>query len=186
MPTYATSGNSWTSSSVVFCAPLLPVTIPTLKKDPIMDIVTELRTRLLTIAKAAACGTAHYNGTDAAIHDTNGKYIGGWSRTFRCTEIDSVVKNQTDSIWSKKNPTYSIEELATVPIEDLVNLGFFRWTKTSQLLLLPLWVWHYVKDGETLYSIMGETVIKNDMLSLDDRNGLVAYGFQHPQLVIQN
>lgn len=171
---------------MVFCAPLLPVTIPTLKKDPIMDIVTELRTRLLEIAKAAACGTAHYNGTDDAIYDKNENYIGGWSRTFRCTEIDRVVKNQTDVIGHKKNPTYSIEELATVPIEDLVNLGFFRWTKTNQLLLLPLWVWHYVKDGETLYSIMGETVIKNDMLSLDDRNGLVAYGFQHPQLVIQN
>jgi hypothetical protein len=149
-----------------------------------MDTVIELRSILLKLASIAAQGSAHDNGTVDQIYTEDGKYIGGWSLKFRCEEIDRVIKNHQAPL-REKRPTYSVEELAAVPIGELYSLGFKRWSNASQLLLIPLWAWHYVKNGEPLTSIGNERVLKNPEIDLDTRSGAVAYGFHHPQLVIE-
>lgn len=72
-------------------------------------------------------------------------------------------------------------ELAEIPVRDLFNLGFGNWD--GNILLLPLWAFELVQQGERLTCINGEVhEIGVDYIDTDTRGGCMAYGFVHEGL----
>jgi hypothetical protein len=69
------------------------------------------------------------------------------------------------------------EELKQLDADELWDLGFNKFN--DSLILIPLWAFNYIKDGEVLYCIDGCKNIKGqDDIDLDIRFGCIAYGFK--------
>lgn len=121
----------------------------------------KLRSMLLT--EAAAVGAYHW-GEEFSY------------RTIRCE-------------WNLKRPVWedveriSVQELQAMPFSQLKNFGFAPWGDNTKLLLIPLWAWNLIKDGEVLTSINKEDKTKGiDDIDLDHRFGNIAWGFMHPEI----
>ena len=73
--------------------------------------------------------------------------------------------------------TVTVAELQSVGIDDLSLMGFINYM--SVLLLIPLWAYNYIANGETLICIDGASVVKGvDHIDLEARSGCIAYGFK--------
>jgi hypothetical protein len=121
-----------------------------------MDKSTEtyLFSILKQIATRAAMGSAYKN----------------WSDDFARKDIKEVWQNKS----GKRQLT--IKELASVNRTTLWTLGFGNWD--GKIILIPLWVYNYIADGEELISINGKTnIVGKDDIDLDVRYGCIALGF---------
>jgi hypothetical protein len=126
-----------------------------------MDTRTFLARHLATIAAAAAEGAAY----------------GSWSDEFARKEVREVWRNQPTGFRKWLGKTVTIAALKEVPFEELSLLGFARWD--DNLVVLPLWAFHLIADGERLVCIDGSTAVKGtDETDLDTRGGCVAWGFR--------
>lgn len=127
---------------------------------------TLTRNRLSSILReiaAAACSGAAYTK---------------WSDDFARKEVSEVWKNEKASLRAKREFSFTVEELRQVDKDFLYSIGFANWD--DSLLLFPLWVFHYIADGETLLSINGKISVKGrDEIDLDHRGGALACGFKH-------
>lgn len=102
-----------------------------------------------------------------------------WSDEFSRKEIREVWRDDTAPLRHARNRRVRIDELVKVDRVTLVNLGFGSWD--GKLMLIPLWAFNYIADGEALKSIGGKTAVKGvDEIDLDVRFGCVAYGFDYP------
>lgn len=73
----------------------------------------------------------------------------------------------------------TIDEIKQLSREELYSFGFMRWS--DELLVIPLYLFNLIADGEELYCIDGSTEIKEaGKIDLDVRGGCIAFGFTHP------
>ena len=132
-----------------------------------LDTLKHARTSILTTAASAA-----------AFH-------GPWSDDFCIKEIKRVWNNTTSVLDKPIGEPLMAEDLREVSTDDLFSLGFGRWSGDSQLLLIPIWAWNFIADGQEVISINGETKVKGtDDIDLDHRGGYLAWGFSHEGLTI--
>jgi hypothetical protein len=113
-----------------------------------------LRSALLTVAMRAAMGAAYPT----------------WS--------DEFARKEVRDTWSDTSEQFTLMELARVPEGVLRNYGFSRWSEEDDLMLVPLWAFNRIADGEHLICIDGTNAIKGtDDVDLDVRGGCLAFGF---------
>jgi hypothetical protein len=123
-----------------------------------MNAVEMLSNTLLNLASRAAQGAAYAS----------------WR--------DDFARKEVAEVWQKPKCSLTITQIAEAPEADLLRLGFSRWSNDSDLLLIPLWAFNAVADGEQLTCINGETKIKGtDEIDLDVRFGCIAWGFSKPR-----
>lgn len=97
-----------------------------------------------------------------------------------------ITKKQIREVWLNTgreyvlaSPTLTVAEIATIDVADLRALGFGYWD--GDLMVIPLWAFNIVADGEMLTSINGRRAVKGkDKIDLDTRFGCIAYGFNKP------
>lgn len=113
---------------------------------------------LNSIASAAASGAAYQS----------------WPDDFARKEARDAWAG-IDRGWGQK---LTVKQLQTVRGPDRQKLGFSKWDDEGVLILIPLWAFNVIADGEELTSISGETKIKGqDEIDLDVRFGCIAWGF---------
>lgn len=70
----------------------------------------------------------------------------------------------------------TVKDLKKLSRKTLYANGFGNWN--DKLILIPLWMWNYIAEGEELTSIMGKACkTGSGWKDLDVRAGCVAYGF---------
>lgn len=100
-----------------------------------------------------------------------------WSDEFSRQEIREVWWDTPAPLRRLLGRTITISELREINKQILLNLGFRYWD--TSLICIPLWVYNYIRDGEVLISINGETKTKGqDEIDLDIRRGCIAFGFK--------
>lgn len=73
------------------------------------------------------------------------------------------------------NQRISIDGLRSADLEDLQLLGF---APLNDLLLIPLWVYNYIADGQPLVRVDGRTFNKRSgEQDLETKYGCIGYGF---------
>ena len=94
----------------------------------------------------------------------------GWSDEFCRSEIKRFIDE------AKAKPENQINPLDLTATE-LKSLGAMKWEDESSLMLLPLWLYHFIPDHVALVSIDGGVYVKRDgNIDLDIRFGCIAYG----------
>ena len=95
----------------------------------------------------------------------------------------AAARQRLNEIWhdipSKERPAYnqriSIDGLRSASIEDLLSLGFMP---LDDLMLIPLWVYNYIADGQTLVQVNGKQVQKRyGAQDMETKYGCIAFGF---------
>jgi hypothetical protein len=120
-----------------------------------------LSSALMELASAAASGAAYKN----------------WGDDFARKEIREVWENVGAPLRKKHSRKVTLSELQAANKLRLKDMGFLNWD--NDLVVIPLWAFNYVADGERLVSIFGETKTKGqDEIDLDTRFGCIAYGFR--------
>lgn len=75
----------------------------------------------------------------------------------------------------------TVADLSSIPVTDMFKLGFGNWD--GKIMLIPLWAFKLIADGEELVSIEGDTVVVGcGEIDTDTRFGCIAFGFHHPGL----
>lgn len=110
------------------------------------------------------------------------EYANSWGNEFSCkriTEFPEKIKKEKDF--------YPIDP-SVLTEEEMINLGFRKWSTEPQharhangsvkyMMLIPLYLRPYLKDGITMYSISGtEITYSAECSDNDHRCGLMAYG----------
>lgn len=107
---------------------------------------------------------------------------GHWDPAFATKNVAIQWENGYGSISrspldGESVPALSVKALRQIPYELLRGYGFRVWDETG-LVLIPLWCWHLIRNGEQLHSITGRPINKGDEgIDLDHRCGMTAYGF---------
>ena len=60
--------------------------------------------------------------------------------------------------------------------DQMINLGFKRWSKDTELMLIPLWLFKFLADDVNVECIDGTKVDKKSEMDNDNRLGCLAYG----------
>lgn len=126
-----------------------------MKQDNQVSTVEYLHNLQNVFASRAAQGAAYHS----------------WSDKFAREEVLEFWLNKEGARRLSKNDILSVNRT------QLWELGFGNWD--GKLILIPLWVYNYIADGEILTSISGEEKIKGqDNIDLDVRFGCIASGFK--------
>ena len=97
---------------------------------------------------------------------------------------DEYARRALRSAWGSEKSalaealsTVSVAQLQTLSEDERRILCFHNWDET--LVLIPLWAFNAVADGETLISINGSVKVKGrDEIDMDVRAGCIAWGFK--------
>lgn len=99
-----------------------------------------------------------------------------WADEFARKEISAVWKDSADAMRKARNRRITLTELAAMTEEELYSLGCSWWDGT--LMVVPLWMYNYIADGEEFSCIDKTKAIKGkDTIDLDVRGGCIAFGF---------
>jgi len=103
-----------------------------------------------------------------------------WDDAFARKEVREVWRDEEAPLRRPRERRVTIEQISSIPQETLLRLRFTRWDET--LMLIPLWVFHYIENGEKLTGIHGVTETKTDKFDdFDVRGGCIAFGFARQQ-----
>ena len=96
----------------------------------------------------------------------------GWSDDFSSERIKEIP-----DIFSKRDYFRKVDP-NEMSIEQLENLGFKKWDDKSGLMLIPLYLYPFLKDGLMCASISDIEArhIKVSDIDTDNRFGCLAYG----------
>lgn len=76
-----------------------------------------------------------------------------------------------------KSPDFFPVDPNDLTREEMENLGFRKWSKESDLMLIPLYLFPYMKEGITVTSISGDQYyFFRESADNDHRMGLLAFG----------
>jgi hypothetical protein len=94
---------------------------------------------------------------------------------------DDFARKEVREAWTGENRGWdlhlTVAQLQTLTPDERERFGFGLWDDAGPVLL-PLWAFNIVADGETLFSINGATAVKGqDEIDLDVRFGCIAWGF---------
>lgn len=75
------------------------------------------------------------------------------------------------------SPDFEPVDPNDLTLEEMKNLGFRKWSDDSNMMLIPLYLLPYLKDGFRAISISGEEFTFNrDKADNDHRMGLLSFG----------
>lgn len=74
----------------------------------------------------------------------------------------------------KEHPEFSYLDITDLNVEEMKELGFRKWDLTG-LMLIPLWLFHFI-DPELTVRCIDNTDVKFKDADDDHRGGLLAYG----------
>ena len=96
----------------------------------------------------------------------------GWSDDFSSERIKEIP-----DVFSKRDYFRKVDP-NEMSIEQLENLGFKKWDDKSGLMLIPLYLYPFLKDGLMCASISDIEArhIKVSDIDTDNRFGCLAYG----------
>jgi hypothetical protein len=101
-------------------------------------------------------------------------YYESWGAEFVHEQLNEAwrdVKNYAE------DRRVSVAELRNLTKSQRSALGFSNWDEN--VVLIPLWAFNYIADGERLIAIDGDEVEKGkDEIDLDVRFGCIAFGFR--------
>lgn len=72
-------------------------------------------------------------------------------------------------------------DITSLNAEELLELGFGKWNSTSNLLLIPSWIFPFIDPELDVTSIFDE-VVKFEDIDTDTRFGCYAYGIVVPPI----
>lgn len=99
-----------------------------------------------------------------------------WDDKFSRKEVREVWNDDAAPMRKKRHRRVTMDELRSFTDDQRHTLGIGNWD--AGLRVIPLWMWNYIADGETVTSIDGSTAVKGqDEIDLDVRFGCIAYGF---------
>lgn len=98
-----------------------------------------------------------------------------WSTEFAVGQIREVWSNTRK--YRAPRPPLTIKQLQTMSVPQLLLFGFNRWSESTNLYLIPLWVVGHIDPNDQVECIDG-TVYKLSEADHDVRFGCIAYGFQ--------
>jgi len=99
-----------------------------------------------------------------------------WTDEYCRKEVERVWLDNGSANFGRKVTIAELYELTT-PSKKILGLGMWD----DDLWLIPLWMFNYIADGETLVGIDGEQVVKGVTdIDFDNRFGMMAYGFEAP------
>ena len=106
-----------------------------------------------------------------------------WPDKFAAKEIRNLPEDIKEMKGGKKLFGILPAELTH---EEMVSLGFRRWSDESDMMLIPLWLFPFLADVFEAGCIDGETrIFKKADMDNDNRGGCLAYGVM-PQTVASN
>jgi hypothetical protein len=91
---------------------------------------------------------------------------------------EKVLENKFESILRELKKIIVFNELTE---DELMEIGFKRWSEDSDLLLIPNWYYDFLEKGMVIYGIDGETAQVGDDIDRDTRFGVLAYGINFPR-----
>lgn len=105
------------------------------------------------------------------IHDliTDTAMVESWNPNHDYTRMRAL------SAKIKENPEFSYLDITDLNVEEMKELGFRKWSSNSEMMLIPLWLFHFVNPELTVCCIDNTDVIFKDADD-DNRGGLLAYG----------
>lgn len=107
-----------------------------------------------------------------------GAAYGSWSDAFARKEVAEAWADKPSVMRKERGRRVTVADLSAMDRNALYDLGFANWD--GSLVLIPLWAFNYIADGETLTSISGDTAVKGSKeIDLDVRGGCIAFGFVH-------
>lgn len=125
-----------------------------------------------SLANNAACGAA---------------YKKSWGADYALKTNEEIWTNQDSfGAWKRKPSLVTVKDLREIGVESLRQLGFSVWDEKG-LVLIPIYAYNYIADGETLVCIDGKEVVKTaesremgsaNYIDLDVRAGCIAFGFK--------
>lgn len=119
-----------------------------------MDAENLIFNRLLAVTSAAASAATYQS----------------WS--------DKFCREECKMALDKNAGTLTIADIRAIPKDKLWNFGFGNFD--GKLVLVPLYLYSMIKDGEELVDIFGDVVMKGrDVMDDDIRYGCLAYGFYY-------
>ncbi|WAW44618.1 hypothetical protein [Klebsiella phage Kp_GWPR59] len=75
------------------------------------------------------------------------------------------------------SPDFEPVDPNDLTLEEMKNLGFRKWSDDSNMMLIPLYLLPYLKDGFRAISISGEEfTFTRDKADNDHRMGLLSFG----------
>lgn len=95
-----------------------------------------------------------------------------WSDEFAISEIRGLAARIKSGSWFKPIDPSSFT------MDELVELGFGRWSSDNMLMLIPLWLVPYLVpsfEGGSISDDERRTIITAEM-DTDNRMGMLAYG----------
>ena len=99
-----------------------------------------------------------------------------WSDEYSRKSIRRVWEDGDGHFRKPRERRVTLGDLRAMDDATLRRLGFRKCD--DDFWVIPIWMFHYIADGETLTSIMGKTVKKGaDEIDLDTRSGCTAWGF---------
>jgi len=120
-----------------------------------------LQSVMKELCTAAACGAAYPS----------------WPDDFARKELREVWGDALGPTRKQRMRRVTIAELQSLDKDQRWALGIGNWDES--LRVIPLWMWNYIADGETLTCIDGTTAIKGAAeIDLDVRFGCIAHGFK--------
>ena len=95
-----------------------------------------------------------------------------WSSEFKMKELDTLRTT------IKGSEGYSDVDCNTLTLTEMTSLGFHKWN--DSLILIPLYLFKFLKPGVTYPDIKGDKVMINSKTNNDHRSGLLAFGVRLP------
>lgn len=72
---------------------------------------------------------------------------------------------------------YRSVDPSLLTLEEMKSVGFMRWSEETELMLIPFYLFPFLADGFTAFTLHGESfVFKSDDADNDHRYGALAYG----------
>lgn len=94
-----------------------------------------------------------------------------WSNEFSIKSIDEITDKIKSANWFRFIDPYEFNQ------DQLLDLDFRRWSEDSQLMLAPLWLFQFLKDGVKYIDIDDQEIIFNKSdADNDNRYGCLSFG----------
>ena len=85
--------------------------------------------------------------------------------------IENTIKNK-----NKDLELFDLDPSELIS-DELLDLDFGRWSEETNLMLIPLWIYPYVKDGINVEDINGEKFkLDKSKVDTDTRFGCLSFG----------
>ncbi len=91
-----------------------------------------------------------------------------WDNGFAAKQIREIAPKYQDIIGEI--------DISKLTKEEMIDLGFGRWSKDDPMFLIPLYLYQFLPDKINCNCISGSSVLDKSNMDTDNRCGWLAYG----------